>query len=117
MADSAEDSAPEGIKTFASRTSKGKDENQGALAKNVITPLVTFAKNSATFIANCKRPEDQRELSICVCMVTTLALDILYMFLSQVTRKVLSVYYFFKKNPHSPFFYLLFPIILQSFFK
>ena len=63
MADSLDDSAvPEGTKTFVSRTSnKGKDENQGALAKNVITPLVTFAKTSAAFVANCKRPEDQRK--------------------------------------------------------
>jgi len=63
MADSLDDSAaPEGTKTFASRTSnKGKDENQGALAKNVITPLVNFAKTSAVFVANCKRPEDQRK--------------------------------------------------------
>ena len=85
MADSAEDAAPEGIKTFTSRTSKGKDENQGALAKNVITPLVTFAKNSATFIANCKRPEDQRECLICVCVVTRLVVNALYMFLLLVT--------------------------------
>ena len=65
MADSLDDSAaPEGTKTFASRTSnKGKDENQGALAKNVITPLVNFAKTSAVFVANCKRPEDQRKSS------------------------------------------------------
>ena len=63
MADSLDDSAaPEGTKTFASRTSnKGKDENQGALAKNVINPLVNFAKTSAVFVANCKRPEDQRK--------------------------------------------------------
>jgi protein transport protein SEC61 subunit gamma and related proteins len=66
MADSIDDSAaPEGTKTFASRTSnKGKDENQGALAKNVINPLVNFAKTSAVFVANCKRPEDQQFFSV-----------------------------------------------------
>jgi len=113
MADSAEDAAPEGIKTFASRTSKGKDENQGALAKNVITPLVTFAKNSATFIANCKRPEDQRECLICVCVVIRLIVNVLYMFLFLFTISFL----FFSLTYPPPPIHFFSPQILQSFFK